>query len=77
MQVVVFLIVPIIERPVPMTAKNLLTIVIVCQYVPRLIRIYPLYKEVTKTSGFLTEIAWAAAAFNLLLYMLASHVSLI
>lgn len=77
MQVVVFLIVPIIERPVPMTAKNLLTIVIVCQYVPRLIRIYPLYKEVTKTSGFLTEIAWAATAFNLLLYMLASHVSLI
>ncbi|XP_004306680.1 PREDICTED: cyclic nucleotide-gated ion channel 1-like [Fragaria vesca subsp. vesca] len=73
-QVVVFLIVPIIERPVPMTAKNLLTIVIVCQYVPRLIRIYPLYKEVTKTSGFLTETAWAAAAFNLLLYMLASHV---
>ncbi|KAL6124058.1 hypothetical protein ACLB2K_076574 [Fragaria x ananassa] len=73
-QVVVFLIVPIIERPVPMTAKNLLTIVIVCQYVPRLIRIYPLYKEVTKTSGFLTEIAWAATAFNLLLYMLASHV---
>ncbi|XP_050384865.1 cyclic nucleotide-gated ion channel 1 isoform X2 [Argentina anserina] len=73
-QVVVFFIVPIIETPVPIFAKNLLTIVIVCQYVPRLIRIYPLYKEVTATSGFLTETAWAAAAFNLLLYMLASHV---
>jgi cyclic nucleotide gated channel len=39
-------------------------------------RIYPLYKEVT-TSGILTETAWAGAAFNLFLYMLASHVSLI
>ncbi|PRQ58437.1 putative potassium channel, voltage-dependent, EAG/ELK/ERG [Rosa chinensis] len=72
-QAVVFVVVPKIERPVPMAAKNLLTIVIVCQYVPRLIRIYPLYKEVETTSGFLTETAWAAAAFNLLLYMLASH----
>ncbi|KAM5555619.1 cyclic nucleotide-gated ion channel 1 [Rosa sericea] len=73
-QAVVFVVVPKIERPVPMAAKNLLTIVIVCQYVPRLLRIYPLYKEVETTSGFLTETAWAAAAFNLLLYMLASHV---
>ncbi|KAI6707762.1 hypothetical protein NL676_010724 [Syzygium grande] len=37
-------------------------------------RIYPLYKEVTRTSGILHETAWAGAAFNLLLYMLASHV---
>ncbi|KAJ6748817.1 CYCLIC NUCLEOTIDE-GATED ION CHANNEL 15-RELATED-RELATED [Salix purpurea] len=36
-------------------------------------RIYPLYMEVA-TSGILTETAWAGAAFNLFLYMLASHV---
>ncbi|KAJ6359362.1 hypothetical protein OIU76_000985 [Salix suchowensis] len=35
-------------------------------------RIYPLYKEVA-TSGILAETAWAGAAFNLFLYMLASH----
>ena len=38
-------------------------------------RIYPLYKEVTSTSGILTETAWAGAVYNLVLYMLASHVS--
>ncbi|KAK6142697.1 hypothetical protein DH2020_023045 [Rehmannia glutinosa] len=37
-------------------------------------RIYPLYEEVTRTSGIFTETAWAGAAFNLILYMLASHV---
>ncbi|KAL6290464.1 hypothetical protein ACE6H2_007974 [Prunus campanulata] len=72
-QMVVFFIIPI-SRPVPRVTKDLLLFVIVVQYVPRLWRIYPLYKEVTRTSGFLTETAWAGAAYNLLLYMLASHV---
>lgn len=60
-----------------LNTKNLLKVVVIFQYVPRLIRIIPLYKEVTRTSGILTETAWAGAAFNLLLYMLASHVSLL
>ncbi|GKV31307.1 hypothetical protein SLEP1_g40009 [Rubroshorea leprosula] len=59
----------------PLNTKNLLKFVVIFQYVPRFMRIYPLYKEVTRTSGILTETAWAGAAFNLLLYMLASHVS--
>nr|DAD36286.1 TPA_asm: hypothetical protein HUJ06_006926 [Nelumbo nucifera] len=54
--------------------KELLKFVVLLQYVPRLIRVYPLYKEVTRTSGIITETAWAGAAFNLFLYMLASHV---
>ncbi|CAN8259307.1 unnamed protein product [Cochlearia groenlandica] len=43
------------------------------QYVPRILRMYPLYTEVTITSGIVTETAWAGAAWNLSLYMLASH----
>ncbi|XP_035547301.1 cyclic nucleotide-gated ion channel 1-like [Juglans regia] len=54
--------------------KEMLKAVIFSQYVPRLLRIYPLYVEVTRTSGILTETAWAGAAYNLFLYMLASHV---
>ncbi|KNA18756.1 hypothetical protein SOVF_067880 [Spinacia oleracea] len=59
----------------PLTSKGLLKVVIFVQYIPRLIRIYPLYKEVTRTSGIITETAWAGAAFNLFLYMLASHIA--
>jgi len=43
--------------------------------VPRLIRIRPLYLQITRSAGVITETARAGAAFNLLLYMLASHVS--
>lgn len=57
-----------------LNTKNLLKFVVFFQYIPRMLRIHPLYKEVTRTSGILTETAWAGAAFNLFLYMLASHV---
>ncbi|XP_027337369.1 cyclic nucleotide-gated ion channel 1-like [Abrus precatorius] len=59
---------------VPYMIKDLLKYAVIAQYVPRLLRIYPLFKEVTSTSGILTETAWAGAAYNLFLYMLASHV---
>ncbi|XP_010506646.1 PREDICTED: probable cyclic nucleotide-gated ion channel 3 [Camelina sativa] len=73
-QVVVLAIVPKVARPSALVAKELLKWVIFCQYVPRIARIYPLFKEVTRTSGLVTETAWAGAALNLFLYMLASHV---
>ncbi|GMP70519.1 hypothetical protein CsSME_00029333 [Camellia sinensis var. sinensis] len=57
-----------------LNTKNLLKLVVCFQYIPRVLRVRPLYKEVTRTSGILTETAWAGAAFNLFLYMLASHV---
>ena len=74
-QVVVIIILPSVDGPVSLAAKNLLEIVIFSQYIPRFVRIYPLFKEITRTSGILTETAWVGAVFNLFLYMLASHVS--
>ncbi|GKV44389.1 hypothetical protein SLEP1_g51579 [Rubroshorea leprosula] len=62
------------DRGVTLVTKELLKYTIICQYVPRILRIVPLYIEVTRTSGIITETAWAGAALNLFLYMLASHV---
>ncbi|KAK2654139.1 hypothetical protein Ddye_013995 [Dipteronia dyeriana] len=73
-QVVILIIIPKMAGSRSLNTKNLLKFVVIFQYFPRFIRILPLYKEVTKTSGILTETAWAGAAFNLFLYMLASHV---
>lgn len=76
-QVVILILIPKLGGSRSLNTKNLLKFVVLFQYVPRVIRIYPLYREVTRASGILTETAWAGAAFNLFLYMLASHVSLI
>ncbi|XP_057450796.1 cyclic nucleotide-gated ion channel 1-like [Lotus japonicus] len=73
-QVVILIIIPKLRGSESLNTKNLLKFVVFFQYFPRFIRIIPLYKEVTRTSGILTETAWAGAAFNLFLYMLASHV---
>lgn len=71
---VISVIIPCIKRSRPLHTKNMLKFIVFFQYIPRFMRIYPLYKQVTRTSGILTETAWAGAAFNLFLYMLASHV---
>eukprot|EP00262_Sarcandra_glabra_P006509 TRINITY_DN1883_c0_g2_i1.p1 TRINITY_DN1883_c0_g2~~TRINITY_DN1883_c0_g2_i1.p1 ORF type:complete len:716 (-),score=82.12 TRINITY_DN1883_c0_g2_i1:223-2370(-) len=73
-QVVILIIIPKLRGSAPLHVKNLVWFIIICQYVPRLIRVIPLYKEVTRSAGIITETAWAGAASNLFLYMLASHV---
>ncbi|KAK4851814.1 hypothetical protein QYF36_018628 [Acer negundo] len=44
------------------------------QYLPRLFLIFPLSSQIVEASGIVTETAWAGAAYNLILFMLASHV---
>ena len=72
MQVVVFIVNPQLKRPVSFIRKDLLKFVVLSQLVPRFLRIYPLYRASTTTSGMLIETAWAGAAINLFFYMLAS-----
>ncbi|MQL83771.1 hypothetical protein Taro_016257 [Colocasia esculenta] len=73
-QVIILIIIPKMRGSAALNAKNMLRFVVIFQYVPRLVRIRPLYREVTRTSGIITQTAWAGAALNLFLYMLASHV---
>ncbi|CAK9319150.1 unnamed protein product [Citrullus colocynthis] len=73
-QLLVLAIIPAAKHLTALEAKNVVKTAVLLQYVPRLLRIYPLYREVTRTSGILTETAWSGAAFNLLIYMQASHV---
>ncbi|KAK3217960.1 hypothetical protein Dsin_011930 [Dipteronia sinensis] len=46
---------------------------VLLQFVPRVIRIYPLFKKAT-SSRILTEVAWAKAAINLYLYVISGLV---
>lgn len=72
----ILIIIPKLRGSESLNTKTLLKFIVFFQYIPRFLRLIPLYKEVTRTSGILTETAWAGAAFNLFLYMLASHVRL-
>ncbi|CAL9175440.1 probable cyclic nucleotide-gated ion channel 14 [Musa acuminata AAA Group] len=54
--------------------NNALALIVLVQYIPRLYLIFPLSYQIVKADGVVTKTAWAGAAYNLLLYMIASHV---
>ncbi|XP_077253881.1 putative cyclic nucleotide-gated ion channel 5 [Tasmannia lanceolata] len=57
-----------------LATKNALLFIVLLQYIPRFLRIFPLTSELKRTAGVFAETAWAGAAYYLLWYMLASHI---
>lgn len=75
LQVLIWLFIPNLNGSTLTNTKNVLRFLIIFQYLPRLFLIFPLSSQIIKATGVVTETAWAGAAYNLMLYMLASHVS--
>ncbi|KAF3454981.1 hypothetical protein FNV43_RR05429 [Rhamnella rubrinervis] len=73
-QVLIWMVIPNLSGSTMTNTKNFLRFIIIFQYIPRLFLIYPLSSQIVKATGVVTETAWAGAAYNLMLYMLASHV---
>ncbi|XVF47748.1 hypothetical protein PTKIN_Ptkin03bG0135800 [Pterospermum kingtungense] len=73
-QIVIWFIIPATRSPRTDHNSNALALIVLLQYIPRLYLIFPLSSQIIKATGVVTKTAWAGAAYNLLLYMLASHV---
>ncbi|XP_011082041.1 probable cyclic nucleotide-gated ion channel 14 [Sesamum indicum] len=73
-QIVIWSILPAIRSTHADHTNNALVLIVLLQYIPRLYLIFPLSSQIIKATGVVTKTAWAGAAYNLLLYMLASHV---
>ncbi|KQK00201.1 protein CNGC15b [Brachypodium distachyon] len=73
-QFVIWGVVPRLRESATANRKNMLRFSIIFQYLPRLLQIFPLTRKIVMATGVMTENAWAGAAYNLILYMLASHV---
>ncbi|XP_021650029.2 protein CNGC15c-like [Hevea brasiliensis] len=74
-QVLIWLIIPNLRGSIVTDTRTVLPFVILFQYLPRVYLIFPLASQLVEATGVVTETAWAGAAYNLLLYLLASHVS--
>lgn len=72
LQIVIWFIIPAVRSS--HSTNNALVLIVLLQYVPRLYLIFPLSSQIIKATGVVTKTAWAGAAYNLILYMLASHV---
>ncbi|CAK9169773.1 unnamed protein product [Ilex paraguariensis] len=73
-QVLIWVVIPNLGGSIMVNTRNVLRFIIIFQYLPRLFLIFPLSTQIVKATGVVTETAWAGAAYNLILYMLASHV---
>ncbi|KAJ8546324.1 hypothetical protein K7X08_018907 [Anisodus acutangulus] len=74
-QIVILYVIPAANRNGAGHSKSTLALIVLIQYVPRLFVIFPLNQQIIKTTDFIAKTAWAGAAYNLLLFMLASHVA--
>ncbi|XP_045795672.1 cyclic nucleotide-gated ion channel 18 [Trifolium pratense] len=74
-QIVVWLVIPASRGTKSDHANNTLALLVLIQYVPRLFLIFPLNQRIQKTTGVIAKTPWIGAAYNLVLYMLASHVT--
>lgn len=73
-QMMLWFVVPAVNGESTRHNNNTLSLFVLIQYLPRLFLIFPLNARIVKNSGALAKTAWAGAAYNLFLYMLASHV---
>ncbi|KAL3530553.1 hypothetical protein ACH5RR_009875 [Cinchona calisaya] len=73
-QVLIWAVIPNLGGSTVANTKNVLRFILFFQYFPRLFLIFPLSTQVVEAAGVVSKTAWAGAAYNLLLYMLASHV---
>ncbi|GAV75873.1 cNMP_binding domain-containing protein [Cephalotus follicularis] len=74
-QVLFWVIIPNVEGYIVTAIKNNLWFILLFQYLPRVCLVFPMESQFVETTGVLTETAWRGAAYNLLNYMLACHVS--
>ncbi|XP_047325905.1 probable cyclic nucleotide-gated ion channel 14 [Impatiens glandulifera] len=73
-QIVIWFIIPAIKSSHADHTNNAIVLIVLLQYIPRLYLVFPLSSEIIKAAGVVTKTAWAGAAYNLMLYMLASHI---
>ncbi|KAI7982630.1 Protein CNGC15c [Camellia lanceoleosa] len=73
-QVLIWLVIPNLRGSTMANTKGVLRFIIIFQYLPRLFLIFTLSSQIVQATGIVTKRAWQGAAYNLMLYMLASHV---
>lgn len=73
-QLLICVVIPSLRGSHVIGAKHGLRLTIIFQFLLRLCLIFPLSSKIISTAGVVVEAACAGAAFNLMLFMLASHV---
>lgn len=72
-QIVIWGVIPALRSRTAAHANHTISLIVLIQYVPRFFVMFPMNRRIIKTTGVVAKTAWSGAAYNLILYMLASH----
>ncbi|KAL5998327.1 hypothetical protein ACLOJK_009267 [Asimina triloba] len=72
-QILIWAIIPNLNGWIVTDTNYVLRLVIGIQYLPRVYLIFPLCSRIIKVTGVIAQRAWAAAFYNLVLYLLVGH----
>jgi len=73
-QIIIWSVIPALKYSLSEHSNDILLLVALVQYIIRLYLMISLNNKIVKTTGVFAKTAWQGAAYNLLLYMIASHV---
>lgn len=73
-QVLFWVVLPNLKGPTTSNTNAAIRFIILIQYMQRLLMAYPLSMKIAKATGIVTATAWVGAAYNLMFYMLLSHI---
>lgn len=76
MQLVIWFVIPVLKYTTADNANHTLSLIVLIQYVPRITIIFPLNRRIIKTAGIVAKSPWSGSVYNLLMYILISHVSI-
>lgn len=71
-----WVVLPNLKGPTISNTNAAIRFIILIQYMQRLFMAYPLSMKIAKATGIVTATSWVGAAYNLMFYLLGSHVSL-
>ncbi|KAB2633382.1 cyclic nucleotide-gated ion channel 16 [Pyrus ussuriensis x Pyrus communis] len=70
--VTIWFVIPAVKNST--AAHATLSLIVLMQYIPRFIQLFPLNRQITKSTGVVAKTAWSGAAYNLVLFCLIAHV---
>ncbi|XP_048444021.1 probable cyclic nucleotide-gated ion channel 16 [Pyrus x bretschneideri] len=73
-QIVIWFVIPAVKNRTAAHANHTLSLIVLIQYIPRFIQLFPLNRRITKSTGVVAKTAWSGAAYNLILFCLIAHI---
>nr|XP_011464032.1 PREDICTED: probable cyclic nucleotide-gated ion channel 16 [Fragaria vesca subsp. vesca] len=73
-QIVIWFVIPATRNSTAAYTNHTLSLMVLIQYIPRFIQLFPLNRRIAKNTGVVARTAWSGAVYNLVIFTLTAHI---